>query len=56
MKTSNRDYEILVSDDSFGVPYGNRTRVAAVKETIYRNSTEPAAWIASSGIRKKEAV
>jgi hypothetical protein len=48
MKTSNRDY--------FGVPYRNQSGVAAVKETIYRNSTEPAAWIASSGIRKKEAV
>jgi hypothetical protein len=33
--------------DSFGVPYGNRTRVAAVKEKRFTGlQRKPAAWIA----------
>ena len=37
----------LQVNDSFGVPYGKRTRVAAVKEKRFIGiQRKPAAWIA----------
>src|SRR6185503_13171587 len=39
--------------DSFGVPYGNRTRVAAVKEKRFVGiQRKPAAWIARQGSQR----
>ena len=38
---------LVVNVDSIGVPYGNRTRVAAVKEKRFEGiQRKPAAWIA----------